>query len=107
MYAPPRARGDQRLWASAPRTADAEVMTQRTEAAVRGVATDQIAWFEDLSKADVPRVGGKGANLGELSRAELPVPPGFVVTADAYLQAMEAGGVRAALQELVANLDVD
>ena len=82
-------------------------MTQRTEAAVRGVTTDQIAWFEDLSKSDVPRVGGKGANLGELSRAELPVPPGFVVTADAYLQAMEAGGVRAALQEVVANLDVD
>ncbi len=82
-------------------------MTQRTEAVVRGATTDQIAWFEDLSRTDVPRVGGKGANLGELSRAELPVPPGFVVTADAYLQAMEAGGVRAALQEVVANLDVD
>ncbi len=41
-----------------------------------------VAWFEDLSLADVARAGGKGANLGELTRAGLPVPPGFVVGAD-------------------------
>ena len=53
-----------------------------------------IAWFTGLSLADVGRAGGKGANLGELTKAGLPVPPGFVVTADGYLAAMDEGGVR-------------
>jgi pyruvate,water dikinase len=40
--------------------------------------------FAELRRADVPSVGGKGANLGELTAAGLPVPPGFVLTIDAY-----------------------
>jgi pyruvate, water dikinase len=43
-----------------------------------------IRWFDQLSKADIPIAGGKGANLGELVRAGLSVPPGFVVTAGAF-----------------------
>ncbi|NJE42490.1 phosphoenolpyruvate synthase [Thermococcus sp. GR6] len=43
-----------------------------------------IKWFEDLGKKDVALVGGKGANLGELTNAGIPVPPGFCVTAEAY-----------------------
>ena len=43
-----------------------------------------IAWFEEIGKADISIAGGKGANLGELTRAQVPVPPGFIVTADAY-----------------------
>lgn len=82
-------------------------MTEHTGPAMTGVRTDLVAWFADLSKADVPRVGGKGANLGELTTAGLPVPSGFVLTAEAYLQAMELGGVRAALQQQVAATDVD
>jgi pyruvate,water dikinase len=70
-------------------------------------STDLVAWFGELSKADVPRVGGKGANLGELTRAGLPVPPGFVVTAQAYLEAMDAGGVRRSLLDEVAATDPD
>ena len=38
-----------------------------------------IAWFDELSKADAATAGGKGANLGEMTRAGLPVPPGFVI----------------------------
>ena len=53
--------------------------------------TDHIAWFEDLSREDIPSVGGKGANLGELTQAGLPVPGGFVVTAESYIDAMDAG----------------
>ena len=33
---------------------------------------------------DLPRIGGKAAHLGEVPAAGLPVPPGFVVTTDAY-----------------------
>lgn len=59
-----------------------------------------VVWFEDLGRADTASAGGKGANLGELARAGLPVPPGFVVTAAGYLQAMEEGGVRDELRAL-------
>ncbi|GAB6102427.1 phosphoenolpyruvate synthase [Thermococcus atlanticus] len=43
-----------------------------------------IKWFEELKKEDVPLVGGKGANLGEMTQMGIPVPPGFCVTAEAY-----------------------
>jgi len=40
--------------------------------------------FEDLEKKDIPLVGGKNANLGEMLRAGIPIPPGFAVTAYAF-----------------------
>jgi len=58
---------------------------------------DIVSWFAELGLTDAPSVGGKGANLGELARAGLPVPPGFVVTASAYLDSMDAAGVRTEL----------
>ncbi|NUT49096.1 MAG: phosphoenolpyruvate synthase, partial [Saccharothrix sp.] len=44
--------------------------------------------FSTLGKDDTAIAGGKGANLGECTRAGLPVPPGFVVTAEAFLRSM-------------------
>lgn len=43
-----------------------------------------IKTFDKVSKEDVKEVGGKGASLGEMMRAGIPVPLGFVVTTDAY-----------------------
>ena len=43
-----------------------------------------VLWFQDLTKDDIPSVGGKNANLGEMTRAKIPIPPGFAVTAHAY-----------------------
>ena len=43
-----------------------------------------IRWFYETGKAETGLVGGKGANLGELTQAGLPVPPGFCVTSAAY-----------------------
>ncbi len=40
--------------------------------------------FQQLGKNDIPTAGGKGANLGELVQSNIPVPPGFVVTTQAY-----------------------
>ena len=48
-----------------------------------------IVWFADVGKQDIPLVGGKGANLGEMTRSQIPVPPGFIVTADAYYNFVE------------------
>ncbi len=69
-----------------------------------------VVSLADLDRTSVPLAGGKGANLGELVAAGFPVPPGFVVTAAAYLDAMDAGGVRGELADLVgtaAGLDPD
>ena len=43
-----------------------------------------VLHFDQLGAEDLPRVGGKGANLGEMTRAGLPVPPGFCVTTEAF-----------------------
>jgi pyruvate,water dikinase len=40
--------------------------------------------FESISAHDLPHVGGKGANLGALTAAGVPVPPGFCVTTSAF-----------------------
>src|SRR5215216_5395837 len=55
------------------------------------------AWFGEIRKDDTTLAGGKGANLGELSHAGLPVPPGFVVTTTAYDAFVEANGIRDAI----------
>lgn len=47
----------------------------------------------NLGMADAEEAGGKGANMGEMVAAGLPVPPGFVVLRDSYLESMKAGGV--------------
>jgi pyruvate,water dikinase len=61
----------------------------------------------ELSRADVPYAGGKGANLGELTAAGLPVPGGFVVGAPTYAAFVERTGLRDAIAERLSDLDVD
>ncbi|UCH29622.1 MAG: phosphoenolpyruvate synthase [Myxococcales bacterium] len=63
--------------------------------------------FETLRKDDTPVAGGKGANLGEMAAAGLPVPPGFVITGQAYLHALDAAGCRQRLLDIVANTDLE
>ncbi|MDY6984133.1 MAG: PEP/pyruvate-binding domain-containing protein, partial [Pseudomonadota bacterium] len=48
------------------------------------VAKKIVAWFRDIDLNAVPRVGGKGASLGELRRAGIAIPDGFVLTVDAF-----------------------
>ncbi|MDP2672346.1 MAG: PEP/pyruvate-binding domain-containing protein, partial [Nanoarchaeota archaeon] len=51
-----------------------------------------ILWFSEIGKEDISKVGGKGANLGELTKAGIPVPNGFCVTAQAYYYFLEKTG---------------
>ena len=66
-----------------------------------------IVWFRNIGRADVPVAGGKGANLGEMTQAGIPVPPGFVVSTSAYRQFLIGTGLEAALSERLKALDVD
>ncbi len=63
---------------------------------------EAIRWFEEFGLKDTGSVGGKGANVGELTAGGLPVPPGFVITDDAYLDAIGRAGIR---ERFVAILD--
>jgi pyruvate,water dikinase len=75
-------------------------MTQATTQATKAVRS-----LDEVGAGDTESVGGKGANLGEMIRAGLPVPPGFVVTAGAFLTALETAGVRSRLGELARSVD--
>lgn len=71
------------------------------------VRTSNITWFADGGLTDIATIGGKGANLAEMTRAGLPVPPGFVVTATAFREACEASGIRSRLRALVGSMEPD
>ncbi len=64
-----------------------------------------ILWFNEVTKDDVPTVGGKGANLGEMTRAEIPVPPGFIVTASAYFDFIKKSGLKDKIRQTLQPLD--
>ena len=64
-----------------------------------------IVWFQEVGKDDVGLVGGKGANLGEMTQAQVPVPPGFIVTAGAYFRFLETSGLRPKIEAMLAGLD--
>jgi pyruvate,water dikinase len=53
----------------------------------------RILWFEELGKEDIPLVGGKNANLGEMLRAKISVPPGYAITAHAYHEFITKTGI--------------
>src|SRR6266571_9519948 len=58
----------------------------------RATASDFVLPFSVIHRHMLALVGGKGANLGEMTSAGLPVPPGFCITTAAYeLVAAEAG----------------
>jgi pyruvate,water dikinase len=63
--------------------------------------------FESLQRTDVDYAGGKGANLGELTAAGIPVPSGFVVGAPAYAAFCDDTGLRERIAAELAGLDVD
>ncbi len=58
--------------------------------------------FEALDRTALPVAGGKAANLGELTRAGLPVPPGFCVTTAAYDLVANSANLEPTLAALVA-----
>jgi pyruvate,water dikinase len=63
-----------------------------------------IQWLDTVRSTDLETVGGKAASLGELTDAGLPVPPGFVVTADTYRTFLEHSEIS---EELFVGLDLD
>ncbi|MYE06282.1 MAG: phosphoenolpyruvate synthase, partial [Chloroflexi bacterium] len=69
--------------------------------------SQHIVWFAEVGRDAVPLVGGKGANLGELTQAKIPVPPGFVVTTRAYREFINHSGLDHILRRILDGLNVD
>ena len=65
-----------------------------------------IVWFAEVTRKDISLVGGKGANLGEMTNAGIPVPPGFIVTASAYFDFVKTAGLTDKIREVMKPLDV-
>ena len=68
---------------------------------------DVVRSFSSLYRTDVAVVGGKGANLGELTNAGLPVPPGFVLSIDAYRQFYDANQLAPRVAKELEHIDVN
>jgi len=66
-----------------------------------------VKWFSEISAKDTSVVGGKGANLGEMYNSKFPVPPGFVITAEAYEYFLRETGIKQEIYDILENLDVN
>ncbi|WP_372764940.1 phosphoenolpyruvate synthase [Litorivivens sp.] len=73
--------------------------------------SEYVLWFQELGMADVDRVGGKNASLGEmiseLSGAGVSVPGGFATTASAYRDFLQQSGLNERIKQRLEGLDVD
>ena len=61
--------------------------------------------FSQISNKDVAIAGGKGASLGEMTKAELPVPGGFVVLAGAFDRFLEETEIEADIEALLKKVN--
>ncbi|MGI9594731.1 MAG: PEP/pyruvate-binding domain-containing protein [Acidimicrobiales bacterium] len=74
---------------------------------VDATMTDHIVWFDRYEQGHKPFVGGKNSSLGEMMMAELPVPPGFAVTTNAYEQIWSDADLVADINQLLRSIDHD
>ncbi|MDI9610060.1 MAG: pyruvate, water dikinase [Archaeoglobales archaeon] len=66
-----------------------------------------VLWLSDVDKNDIPVVGGKAANLGELLRIEIPVPEGFVVDARTFRDFINRANLKDKIYGILQKLNVE
>lgn len=66
-----------------------------------------IKWFSELNKNSGDVAGGKGANLAEIYNLKINVPPGFVITAQAYDYFIEKAGLKEQIKELLGQINYE
>lgn len=71
------------------------------------VRMKNIVWFEEVTKHDVGLVGGKGANLGEMTNARLPIPYGFILTSRAYFDFIKKENLQPKINEFLSHVNYD
>ncbi|MEK6897683.1 MAG: phosphoenolpyruvate synthase [Nanoarchaeota archaeon] len=76
----------------------------------KGVSAEKqefVKWFSELNKKSVSVAGGKGANLAEIYNLGIPVPPGFVVTAQAYNHFIKTSGLGDKIKILLEKINYE
>jgi len=68
---------------------------------------DFIKWFTELNKDSINIAGGKGANLAEIYNLKIQVPPGFVITAQAYDYFIEKAGLKEKIRKLLKKINYE
>ncbi len=66
-----------------------------------------VVWFDEVGKDNISLVGGKGANLGEMTRIKLPIPFGFIVTAKAYFSFIKANKLDLKISQLLNDINYE
>jgi pyruvate, water dikinase len=66
-----------------------------------------VKWFSELNKDSGSVAGGKGANLAEMYNIKVNVPPGFVITAQAYDYFIEKAGLKQQIEELLGKINYE
>jgi pyruvate,water dikinase len=69
--------------------------------------SDNVKWLSELSKKSIKVAGGKGANLAEMYNSKFPVPPAFIVTAQAYKYFIENSGLKQKIHDRLAKINID
>ncbi|MBI2074984.1 MAG: phosphoenolpyruvate synthase [Candidatus Levybacteria bacterium] len=69
--------------------------------------SDLVVWFSDVDKDDIHLVGGKGANLGEMTQADFPVPPGFIITSTAYYNFLKHNNLTTKINHLLQTVNYE
>ncbi len=67
----------------------------------------KVVWFSEVDKEDVNIVGGKGANLGEMSKAGFPVPDGFITTAFTYFDFLKQNNLERKIHHLINTVNFE
>ncbi|HHD92215.1 MAG TPA: hypothetical protein ENL06_01145 [Candidatus Portnoybacteria bacterium] len=62
--------------------------------------------FKQISKADTEIAGGKGASLGEMTQADIPVPQGFVILANAFDRFLEETDLNVEIDTVLDTIDI-
>src|SRR3989339_1208272 len=68
---------------------------------------DYIKWFKEISPDDLGITGGKGLNLGIMSNLGLPIPAGFVITAQTYDSFITKTKIKQQMFNLLKGLDIE
>lgn len=66
-----------------------------------------ILFFDEFDKKELPLVGGKGANLGEMTKAGFPVPYGFCVTTEAYKEFIRCNKLSEFIKENIKDANLE
>ncbi len=66
-----------------------------------------VRWLNEVDKNDIALVGGKGANLGEMLKIEIPVPNGFIVDSSTFIKFIEKANLKDKIRKIIEKLDVN